>query len=122
VKLKAIKCHCSLAKLCSPNVVDFWVAANILGAQGTLNVVFGSTVFSYVFPASSGYTEHTFTVTASSSTTALQFIFLELGPQNLLLLDDVSVTPASVPDAGSTLPLLGFASVGLVALRRKLGC
>jgi hypothetical protein len=122
VKLKAIKCHCSLAKLCSPNVVDFWVAANILGAQGTLNVVFGSTVFSYVFPASSGYMEHTFTVTASSSTTALQFIFLELGPQNLLLLDDVSVTPTSVPDAGSTLPLLGFASVGLVALRRKLGC
>jgi hypothetical protein len=27
-----------------------------------------------------------------------------------------------VPDAGSTLPLLGFASLGLVALRRKLGC
>ena len=27
-----------------------------------------------------------------------------------------------VPDAGSTLPLLGFASLGLVALRRKLRC
>jgi hypothetical protein len=25
-----------------------------------------------------------------------------------------------VPDAGSTLPLLGFASLGLAALRRKL--
>jgi len=30
--------------------------------------------------------------------------------------------PAGVPDAGSTLSLLGFASLGLVALRRKLGC
>ena len=30
--------------------------------------------------------------------------------------------PVSVPDTGSTLPLLGFASLGLVALRRKLGC
>jgi hypothetical protein len=28
--------------------------------------------------------------------------------------------PASVPDAGSTVSLLGFASLGLVALRRKL--
>ena len=28
----------------------------------------------------------------------------------------------SVPDAGSTLPLLSFASLGLVALRRKLRC
>ena len=28
----------------------------------------------------------------------------------------------SVPDVGSTLPLLGFASLGLVALRRKLRC
>jgi VPDSG-CTERM motif len=37
-------------------------------------------------------------------------------------LDDVSVNPASVPDAGSTLPLLGLASLGLVALRRKLRC
>jgi VPDSG-CTERM motif len=30
--------------------------------------------------------------------------------------------PAGVPDAGSTLSLLGFASLGLVALRRKLRC
>jgi hypothetical protein len=30
--------------------------------------------------------------------------------------------PVSVPDAGSTLSLLGFASLGLVALRRKLRC
>jgi hypothetical protein len=103
-------------------VVDFWVAANVLGGQGTLNVVFASTVFSYLFPASSGYTEYTFTVTASSSTTALQFIFLDIGASNLLLLDDVSVNPAGVPDGGSTVSLLGCALLGLTALRRKLSC
>jgi hypothetical protein len=69
-----------------------------------------------------GYTEYTFNVTASSATTALQFQDSNFGPSGSFLLDDVSVTPAGVPDAGSTLPLLSFASLGLVALRRKLGC
>jgi hypothetical protein len=39
----------------------------------------------------------------------------EAGPSNL-------DGPVSVPDAGSTLPLLSFALLGLVALRRKLRC
>ena len=34
----------------------------------------------------------------------------------------IQVGPAGVPDGGSTLSLLGLASLGLVALRRKLGC
>ena len=34
----------------------------------------------------------------------------------------LQIGPAGVPDAGSTLPLPGFASLGLVALRRKLRC
>ena len=34
----------------------------------------------------------------------------------------LQIGPAGVPDAGSTLPLLGFALLGLVALRRKLSC
>ena len=33
-----------------------------------------------------------------------------------------SITPAGVPDHGSTVSLLGFGLLGLVALRRKLGC
>jgi hypothetical protein len=41
----------------------------------------------------------------------------DLGPYQMRL-----STSSSVPDAGSTLPLLGFASLGLVALRRKLRC
>ena len=35
---------------------------------------------------------------------------------------DQQVTGSTVPDTGSTLPLLGLASLGLVALRRKLRC
>jgi hypothetical protein len=38
------------------------------------------------------------------------------------LLDDVSVNPAGVPDAGSTRPLLSFALRGVAVLRRKLRC
>jgi VPDSG-CTERM motif len=36
--------------------------------------------------------------------------------------DSFTLQIGSVPDAGSTLSLLGFASLGLVALRRKLRC
>ena len=69
-----------------------------------------------------GYTEYTFNVTAPTASTELLFDFN--GPSAAWLLDDVSVNPAGLggPDAGSTLPLLGFASLGLVVLRRKLGC
>jgi Concanavalin A-like lectin/glucanases superfamily/VPDSG-CTERM motif len=35
---------------------------------------------------------------------------------------DEAIGPAGVPDSGSTVFLLGFASLGLVALRRKLRC
>lgn len=40
------------------------------------------------------------------------------GPAGL----NVTNVMGTVPDAGSTLPLLGFASLGLIALRRKLRC
>jgi hypothetical protein len=39
-----------------------------------------------------------------------------------ILNGSITAPTGSVPDAGSTLPLLGFASLGLVALRRKLRC
>jgi VPDSG-CTERM motif len=103
-------------------VVDFWLAGTdggfFLASWG------GTTIFSQNFFAGSGYTEHTFTVQASSLTTALLFHFDGVSAGHGILLDDVSVNPAvvGVPDAGSTLPLLGFASLGLAALRRKLGC
>ena len=99
--------------------VNFWAAATA-DEGGAIFGVFlnGETVFAHMFAAgNTPYTEFTFTFTASSASTPLAF---SLGPN--IFLDDVSVTPTGVPDAGSTLPLLGFASLGLVALRRKLGC
>ena len=100
--------------------IDFFLAFSHGGTPTNVFVTWGgSTIFSHLFNSSSPYTEYTFNVTAASSSASLDFGVNEFG---FLLLDDVSVTPAGVPDAGSTLPLLGFASLGLVALRRKLGC
>src|SRR5206468_2771542 len=64
----------------------------------------------------------TFNGIAPGPSLVLTFFF-STGPL-LWFLDDVSVTPTGVgvPDAGSTLPLLGFALLGLVALRRRLTC
>jgi hypothetical protein len=61
-----------------------------------------------------------FSVTASSASTPLQFEFMQT--LSFSLLDDVSVTPASIPDAGSTFPLLGFALLSFATLGRRLGC
>jgi hypothetical protein len=103
--------------------VDFWMAAVNVDPGGGMFGVFwgGSNVFAHAFAVgNTPYTEFTFNVTASSASTNLAF---SIAPDSSsIFLDDVSVTPAGVPDAGSTLPLLGFASLGLAALRRKLGC
>jgi hypothetical protein len=68
------------------------------------------------------FTGYTFNVTASSPSTALQFEGFNIA--GAWLLDDVSVNPrgVGVPDGGSTVCLLGFALLGLTALRRKLIC
>jgi hypothetical protein len=84
--------------------------------QGNLDVLWGgSIVFSHFFTGPTGYTKFTFIVTASSAWT-----FFEFQSFDLLFLDDASVNPKSVgvPDGGSTVSLLGFALLGLAALRR----
>ena len=70
-----------------------------------------------------GYNEFTFTATAATASTALDFGYFQ-NEEGEYIVDDVSVTPAAqgVPDAGSTLPLLGFAVLSLATLRRKFGC
>ena len=110
-------------------VVDFWLATSTFGPGGinpnvSVNVLWGGTcIFTQIFTSSSPYTEHTFTVTGSQSpTTALEFQSVTSFGVIELLLDDVSVTPVGVPDAGSTLPLLSFALLGVAVLRRKLRC
>jgi VPDSG-CTERM motif len=82
----------------------------------------GSTIFSLANQSLFGDTDYTFNVTASSASTALQFEGFSIA--GAWLLDDVSVNPSGVgvPDGGSTVCLLGFALLGLTALRRKLIC
>jgi hypothetical protein len=94
------------------------------GGDPTLEVTFGGVpIYSNVFLLGFGYTEFSFNVTASSASSDLEFLFKggQLNPTTFYL-DDVSVNPAGVPDGGSTVSLLCCASLGLVALRRKLGC
>ena len=105
-------------------VLDFWLASSNQGGTNNFFAVSwdgGPNLTSLTNASDSGYTRYMFDVTASTTTSALQFEFFNT--PGAFFLDDVSVEPAGVgvPDAGSTLPLLGFASLGLVALRRKLG-
>jgi hypothetical protein len=106
--------------------IDFFLAhATSAPAPVNFFVVLwgGNQIFSLTNQSGFGYTEYTFTETASTNSTELRFGFSD---SNLgtWFLDDVSVNPAGVgvPDAGSTFPLLGFALLGLAALRRKLSC
>jgi hypothetical protein len=101
-------------------VIDFWLANNG-GTPSFFGVSWGGTTLYSVTDASGfGYTEFTFNVTALSGITALQFEFRQ--DPSYFFLDDISVTPTGVgvPDAGSTLPLLGCALLGLATLRRRL--
>ena len=66
------------------------------------------------------YTELTFTETASSISTALEFE--GLSPDATWLLDDISVTPTGVPDGGSDSfsARLRFARFGCLAAQIEL--
>jgi hypothetical protein len=86
-------------------VVDFWLATNIgplPNTNASVNVLWGgTTIFSHLFSSSQGYTQYTFTVPASSATTALEFQFSSGTLFAKVFLDDVSINPAGVPDGGS---------------------
>jgi hypothetical protein len=103
--------------------LDFWAAAvtppGVMG-QGFRVFWDGENFIATGFSeGTQPYLEFTLDITASSAFTNLAFEFATTGT---VFFDDISVTPVGVPDAGSTLPLLSLASLGLVALRRKLGC
>ena len=113
----------------SSYVVTFSLAAKVYAqVPGSVSVNWGgSTIFSHLFSSGLyGYTDYTFTVNALSPTTALQFQFSDSPiTSDTFYLDDVSITgrrARSVPDTGSTFPLLGFALLGVAVLRRKLRC
>ena len=78
--------------------VNFWLKN---GSSGTndFSVNFGGTqLFSTVNAGSSGYTEHTINVVASSSSTTLTFT--ERNDPSFWFLDDVSVKPAATATNG----------------------
>ena len=70
------------------------------------------------FDVNPGFISPTFTLQATGAFTTLEFDGRNRPWYDYL--DDVSVV--GVPDAGSTLPLLSFALLGVAVLRRKLGC
>jgi VPDSG-CTERM motif len=102
-------------------IISFWLADF---HSPTLFVVWdGHTIFSLFNREAFPYTEFTFDVRASGTSTTLQFdnIFSNGPPSSGFVIDDVSVVPG-IPDSGSTASLLGFTLLGLASLRRKLSC
>ena len=101
--------------------ISFFVAC-AASIPSNLAVNFGGTIFNHLFPAgNNGYTQFSFTATASGANTNLSFVG---GGVASFRLDDVSVEPAGVgvPDGGTTVSLLGCALLGLACLRRRLTC
>jgi hypothetical protein len=93
-------------------------------ANNTFNVLWnGVSVPGGLFPQSNvnpGFLTATFHLQATSALTTLEFE--GYNAPSFDFLDNVSVTPAGVPDGGATVSLLGCALLGLAALRRKLSC
>jgi hypothetical protein len=103
-------------------VLDFWLA-NLGGPANFFSINWdGATIFSLTDSSAFGYTEFTFDLNASSASTLLQFEFMH--NPSVFLLDDVTLNPGglNVPDTGSTFSLLGFATLGVTVLRRRLRC
>ena len=111
----------SVATAGASYTISFFVAS-LASIPSNLSVSFGGTVFNHLFPAgNNGYTQLSFTATASGANTNLSFTGQGVASFRL---DDVSVEPAGVgvPDGGTTVSLLGCALLGLAGLRRKLSC
>jgi hypothetical protein len=105
--------------------INFFLALASNQSHNSFSVSWGGVpILSLTSQSPFGYTEYSFTETASTASTALVFSYNVVIPFSVWFLDDVSVDPTGVgvPDGGSTLSLLSFASIGLVALRRKLRC
>lgn len=97
--------------------VSFWLE-NLGDPPSDFQVLFGGNLVLDEFNTTAfPYTQFTFHLLATGSSTTLQFQAYHV--PSYFGLDDVSVTN-SVPDAGSTAMLLGLALSGLSFFRRKL--
>ena len=97
---------------------DFWLKNT--GSYSKAHVFWNnSEIFTLIDPGDFGYTHKQFTETAIGTSTQIKFLF-ENNP-SWYRLDDVNVS-FGVPDTGSAFSLLGFALLGVAALRRKFSC
>ena len=98
-------------------IVSFWLE-NLGDPPSDFRVLFGGNlVLDELNATAFPYTQFTFSLLATGSSTTLEFQAYHV--PSYFGLDDVSVTN-SVPDASSTAMLLGLALSGLSFLRRKL--
>ena len=96
---------------------DFWLKNT--GSYSEAHAFWnGLEILTLIDPGDFDYTHYQFTETAIGASTEIKFLF-ENNP-SWYRLDDVNVS--GVPDTGSTFSLLGLASLGIAALRRKLSC
>ena len=105
-------------------------ANDFLGSSNLLNVGFGDTVVGggplglASGTTASDYTFYQFTVQADSPLTALMFSAAD-DYKNTITLDDISVTPAAVPEASTTASFGLLLALGLgglaVAAKKKAG-
>jgi hypothetical protein len=102
--------------------LSFWLGNGTRGPN-IFEVSWNGTVVSSIttlFSQNYGYYEFT-GLLATTGSTDLEFGFIQ--ESTYWLLDDVSIDgPSSVPDAGSSVMLLGIGLAGVGWMRRKLRC
>jgi|SRR5271165_1725985 len=99
---------------------SFWLASGPESASNSFTATFGSDqVFNVVDSGFVPYTFHDFTVPATTLMTTIQFTGITTG--GVWAIDDVSVTPVTVPEP-ATLALLATGLFGAAAMRRRRPC
>ena len=98
--------------------LDFWWNSKILTAPNEFGVAWnGVSVFDVQNQSGGGWTEETFSVTATSASTILSFNDYVPDGNGVYTIDDISVVPAPEPATLALSALGGLA--GLVANRRR---